>query len=221
MIRQSPRNGPESLVAPRCHARPKPHRTSHDPHLRIAAAGLVLFSAALTLAPAAAAQSATAIPKLNPTQIIGTYYVIARLPIKRQKSCLANELVLYALGDKKRTVQIVTTCQFKNDNTEGWNSAGKFSKTGDGQIKLGSIWPFTSKYWILGLAPDATWLIAGTPNHKSLWLLSNTPTLPADTLTQLKSTASAQGYNTARLVTIPQHPQLATASGSPTPAAAQ
>jgi apolipoprotein D and lipocalin family protein len=188
--------------------------------VRIAAAGLFLYSAAFILVPAGAAQSATAIPKLNPTQIIGTYYVIARLPIKRQKACLANELVLYALADKKRTVQIVTTCQVKNDNSDGWNSAGKFSQSGDGEIKLGWIWPFTSKYWILGLAPDATWVIAGTPNHKSLWILSGTPTLPADTLAQLKSTAAAQGYNTAKLVTIAQHPLLAGIAGNTAPVAA-
>ena len=186
--------------------------------LQLATLGLILLGSAILLAPDAAAQSATPIPKINPTQIIGTYYIIARLPIKRQKACLANELVLYALGDKKRSIQIVTTCQVKQDNTDGWNSHGKFSENGDGRIKLGFIWPFTTQYWIIALAPDATWAIAGSPNHKSLWLLSGTPTLPDATVAQLKSTAAAQGYNTGNLIAIPQHPKLATLSGTPTPA---
>jgi apolipoprotein D and lipocalin family protein len=163
----------------------------------------------------ASAQSATPVPKLNPTQLIGTYYVIARLPIKRQKACIGNELVLYALGDKKRSLQIVTTCQLKQDNTDGWNSGGLFSKTGDGRIGISFLFPFTKKYFILALAPDATWAIAGTPNHKSLWLLSSTPTLPDSTLAQLKTTAAAEGYNTAKLITIPQHPQLAASVSAP------
>lgn len=187
--------------------------------LQTAAVGLVLLFSLLAGAPAAAAQSVTPIPKLNPKQLIGTYYVMARLPIKRQKGCLANELVLYALGDKDRAIQIVTTCQIKKDNTDGWNSAGKVSKTGNGEIKLGSIWPFTTKYWIIGLAPDATWAIAGTPNRKSLWLLSGTPTISDATLAQLKSSAAALGYDTAKLIVIPQHPPLAALAGAPTPAA--
>jgi apolipoprotein D and lipocalin family protein len=172
--------------------------------------GLTLLATTL-----ACAQSATPVPKLNPTQLIGTYYVIARLPIKRQKACVGNELVLYALGDKPRSIQIVTTCQKKQDNSDGWNFAGKVSKSGNGEIKLGWIWPFTTKYWIIGLAPDATWAIAGTPNHKHLWLLSGTPALPAATLAQLKASATAQGYNTAKLITIPQHPQLAASVATP------
>jgi apolipoprotein D and lipocalin family protein len=166
---------------------------------QLATLGLTLLTAAL-----APAQSATPIPKLNPKQLIGTYYVIARLPIKRQKHCLSNELVLYTLGDKKNSVQIVTTCQIKQDDTDSWESSGRFAKSGDGRIGIPYYFFFAKKYWIIGLAPDATWAIAGTPNHKSLWLLSGTPTLPAATLAQLKSTAAAQGYDTAKLITIPQ-----------------
>jgi apolipoprotein D and lipocalin family protein len=188
--------------------------------LQTAAAGLALLASLIAGATTAAAQSATPIPKLNPTQLIGTYYVIARLTIKRQKACAGDELVLYALGDKKRSIQIVTTCEVKQDRSDAWSSSGRFDKAGNGRIGIPYYFFFARKYLIIGLAPDATWAIAGTPNHKSLWLLSGTPTMPADTLAQLKSIATAQGYNTAKLITIPQHPQLATLAATPTAAAA-
>jgi apolipoprotein D and lipocalin family protein len=172
--------------------------------LRIAASTVFLLSALMAAAIPAAAQSASAVPKLDPNQILGTYYVVARLPIKREKQCLGKEMVLYALGDKKRSIQIVTTCQLKADNSNAWNSSGRLSKAGDGRIKLGWIWPFTTRYWILDLAPDATWALAGTPNHKSLWVLSRSPSLSAETLARIETTASAQGYSTARLIQIKQ-----------------
>jgi apolipoprotein D and lipocalin family protein len=172
--------------------------------LRIAVTSLFLLSALIAAAMPAAAESASAVPKLDPNQLLGSYYDIARYPIKREKQCLGNELVLFALGDKKRSIQIVTTCQVKADNSNWWNASGKFSKAGDGKIKLGWIWPFTTKYWILDLAPDASWALAGSPNHKSLWILSRTSTLSPETLAQIQSMAAAQGFNTAKLIQFKQ-----------------
>jgi apolipoprotein D and lipocalin family protein len=172
--------------------------------LRIAATSLFLLSALIAAATPAAAESASAVPRLDPNQILGTYYEIARYPIKREKQCLGKELVLYALGDKKRSIQIVTSCQVKADNSLGWNSSGRLSKAGDGKIKLAWIWPFTTKYWILELAPDASWALVGSPNHKSLWILSRAPALSQETLAHIESTASAQGFNTTKLIQIKQ-----------------
>jgi apolipoprotein D and lipocalin family protein len=172
--------------------------------LRIAATSLFFLSALLAAAKPAAAQSASAVPRLDPNQILGTYYVIERYPVRREKLCLGNELVLYALGDKKRSINIVTSCQIKEDQADGWNSSGKFSQGGDGQIKLGWIWPFTTKYWVLALAPDASWALVGNPNHKSLWILSRASALSPEILAQLQSTAAAQGFNTAKLIQIKQ-----------------
>jgi apolipoprotein D and lipocalin family protein len=172
--------------------------------LRIAATSLFVLSALIAAVPSAAAQAASAVARLDPNQLLGTYYEIARYPIRREKQCVGNELVLYALSDKKRSIEIVTTCQVKNDNSIGWNSTGKFSKAGDGKIKLGWVWPFTTNYWILDLAPDASWALVGNPNHKSLWILSRTPTLSPEIVTQLQSIAAAQGFNPAKLIQIKQ-----------------
>ena len=175
------------------------------PSLRFAATGLILLTCLFAPVPGAAAQSATAVAKLDPDRFIGTYYEIARYPIKREKSCLANEMVLYALGDKKKSLQIVTTCLVKDDNSNSWNAAGKFGKTGDGKIKLSWIWPFSRKYWVLDLASDDTWALVGTPNHKSLWLLSRTSTLRPEVLADMEAKATAQGFNIAKLIKITQH----------------
>jgi apolipoprotein D and lipocalin family protein len=172
--------------------------------LRVAATTLFLLSALIAAAMPAAGQTASAVPKLDPNHLLGTYYVIARYPIKRERQCLGDELVLFALGDKKRSIQIVTSCRMKADNSIGWNASGRLSKEGDGKIKLAWIWPFTTKYWILDLAPDAGWALVGSPNRKSLCILSRTSTLSPEARAGIESTAIAQGFHTAKLIQIKQ-----------------
>lgn len=171
--------------------------------LSTAAASLLVLSL-MGFARGAAAQSAKAAPTVDPNRLIGTYYVIARYPIRREKACLSNEMVLYALGDKPRSIQLVTTCQAANDNFISWNAQGKFNPHGDGRIKLSALWPFTTRYWVLDLAPDYSWALVGYPNHKYLWILSRSTTLAPDVMTQLKATAAAQGFNPSKLIQIPQ-----------------
>jgi apolipoprotein D and lipocalin family protein len=161
----------------------------------------------LLTAAQAPAQSATPVAHLDPNRLIGTYFTIARYPIKRQKHCVSDDMVLYALGDKKNSVQIVTSCQLKGTNVDSWNASGKFSPAGTGQIKLSAIWPFTTKYWILAVAPDYSWVLAGTPNHKSLWILSRSYTLPPDINASIEAKATAQGFDTAKLIHITQYPR--------------
>ncbi len=172
--------------------------------VKVPACAALLLALVLAESTAATAQSATPVPKLDPNRLIGTYYEIARYPIRREKTCLTDEMVLYALGDKKNSLQIVTTCEVKDGNSNSWNSAGKFDQSGDGKIKLGWIWPFTQKYWVLDLAPDYTWVLVGTPNHKSLWILSRAVPLAPEVLADIESRATAQGFNAAKLIKITQ-----------------
>ncbi len=165
-----------------------------------------LLAHLLVTVPHASAQSAIAVPQLDPNRLIGTYYEIARYPIRREKQCISKEMVLYALGDKQNSLQVVTACQLKQDFSTYWNSQGKFSKSADGRISLSAFWPFTTKYWVLGIAPDYSWALVGNPNHKSLWILSHTATLPAEVLAGIKATAAAQGFDTSKLIRISQEP---------------
>jgi apolipoprotein D and lipocalin family protein len=123
-------------------------------HLKFTTAA-ILMALLLSLAPHTPGQSVTPVPKLDPDRLIGTYYEIARYPIKREEHCVSNEMVLYALGDKRNAFQIVTSCQSKQDNSEYWNKTGKLGKSANGEIRLGSFWPFAAKYWMLAIAPDS------------------------------------------------------------------
>jgi apolipoprotein D and lipocalin family protein len=161
--------------------------------------------AALAIPHPASAQAVSAIPKLDLTKFIASWYEVAGFPVKAQKHCLSNLLVLYALGDKQNSFQLVTSCQIKDANPDYWNASGKLDPTGSGRLTLRRLLIFHTGYWVIATGPSYEWALVGNPNRKSLWILSKTATLAPAVLAQVESTASAAGYNTAKLVQLPQH----------------
>ena len=170
----------------------------------IAATALALLAISLSFNINAAAQTATPVPKLDLNQFMAPWYEIEHYPIKAQKHCVSDERMLYAFGDKRNTFQIVTSCLIKDGNSDSWNSRGKLDKGGSGAMKVNRIWPLTAKYWVLATGPAYVWALIGSPNHKSLWVLSKSKTLSPDVLAAIQAQASAQGFNSAKLVKTPQ-----------------
>jgi len=159
----------------------------------------------LAFAPAVRAQEVTAVPKLDLDKFTGTWYEMARYPNKRQKHCTGDAIVLIAKGDKTNHIQIVNSCETKTPYAEVKIGTGKAqNKTCDGKLKVSYMWPFTSKYWVLAYGEDYSWALIGSPNHKNLWILSKTPTLKPDILSEIQAKAIAQGFTLAKLVTTQQ-----------------
>ena len=150
------------------------------------------------------AQKVTAVPKLDLNQYMGTWYELARLPNKTEKKCVANIKVLYALGDKKGTFQMGTSCDLKDGTPDDYDGTGKMDKVGDGRLKLSRLVIFSTPYWVLATGPAYEWALVGSPKHKTLWILSRTATLDPAVLTQIKSTATAQGFDLTKLITVAQ-----------------
>lgn len=150
---------------------------------------------ALSLSPLltgpAHAQKATAVTKLDLDKLTGTWYQIAKLPVKSEKKCLSDNTVLYALNDKANTFQIGTFCTIKGGDQDNINDSGKMDKAQDGKLKVRHLVLFSRPYWVLATDPDFNWALVGTPNHKSLWILARQVTLPPDTYAQLQSTAAS------------------------------
>ncbi len=166
----------------------------------------------------ARAQSATAVPKLDLNKLTGTWYQIAKLPVESEKKCLSDSTVLYALGDKPNSFQAGTFCTVKGGDLDSINQSGKMSKAGDGKLKLRRFVILSRPYWVLATDPNFEWALVGTPNHKSLWILSRTAPLSPEVYTQVQNLAAAQGFPVAKLVPV-THPKgritLASPSANP------
>ena len=159
----------------------------------------------LALGQASRGQTVSAVPSLDLPKFTGNWYEIARLPTKRDKSCDHDSVVLIALGDKKDSLQLVIACQTKKGFTQVRNVDGKpEDKTSDGKLKVTTIWPFTRKYWVLAVDPNYDWALVGSPNHKELWVLARALTMDAPLLATIEGKASAEGFDTGKLISTPQ-----------------
>ena len=166
--------------------------------------GAILLGVVLAVGQVAAAQSVTPVPNLDPKRLTGTWYEVSRYPTKFEARCAAQATVLFAEGDKPRAIQIGTFCPGKNGSEQEYTTTGKMDKKGDGKIKFGLIWPFTQRYWILALAPDYSWALAGDPKRKTLSVLVRTPQVDAATLTLIGGMATVQGFKLDKLVSLPK-----------------
>ena len=171
------------------------------------ATGAIMLGSLVPGARIANAQAVTPVPQLDYNRYVGVWYEVARYPNRPEKLCVRNAEVLYALADKNARLQIVDTCRVQDGSSSVRNlNAYRANKKGtDGKLKITTLWPFSKPYWVLAIDPDYQWAVVGSPNHKMLWILSRTPVMQPDVLTQTEARAAAQGFDTAKLVTVSQH----------------
>lgn len=180
---------------------------------RSAVLSLVALGLSVFWGRAAAGQSASAVPKLDLNRYMGVWYEMARTPNKMEKKCKENDTILYALGTKDRSFQMGIFCKIKPDVAIEWDANGKIDKNGDGRLKVTHLWPFRKKYWVVATGHQYEWALLGTPNRKTLWVLSRTAQMRPAELSQIEANAAAAGFDTAKLITVPQHRQETLASG--------
>ena len=168
---------------------------------------LAVTAASLAFSPLLKAQSATPVPHLDLNRLSGVWFEQAHLPDKAEKHCTRNATTLYALGDKPGRIQVVNTCLLKDGTSNVRNSSGRIAdKSGDGKLKVPYYFFFSKKYWVLGLGPNYEWALVGTPNHKTLAVLTKSTTPPPALITDIESRAAAQGFNVSKLLPVPYVP---------------
>jgi apolipoprotein D and lipocalin family protein len=69
-------------------------------------------------------------------------------------------------------------------------------------------WPFKAPYLVIDLAPDYSTTTIGYPSRDLIWIMARTPMLPESAYKTLLQNAAAQGYDTNRIVKVPQKPGL-------------
>jgi apolipoprotein D and lipocalin family protein len=137
----------------------------------------------------------------------GKWFEIARLPNKLQDQCAGDVVAQYALKGDGR-IDIVNRCRTADGKIK--QAHGVARKAGDGknnarlQVRFApailsflAVW---GDYWIIGLGPDYTWAVAGSPSREYLWILSRAPTMSASSYEQALEIAKGNGFDVSRLL---------------------
>jgi apolipoprotein D and lipocalin family protein len=170
----------------------------------------VLATLALCLTPAAHASNTPlrVVDSLELTRYAGRWYEAARFPNKFQNQCAGDVVVHYALRTDGR-IDVVNRCRTSGGNVD--EARGIARRAGDGknnarlQVRfapailsfLPAVW---GDYWIIGLGPEYTWAVVGTPSREYLWILSRTPGMSAASYERAIEIARGNGFDVTRVV---------------------
>ncbi len=170
----------------------------------------LLAAIALCLPAAAPANNPPlrVVESIDLTQYSGRWYEAARLPNKFQNQCTGDVVVHYALRDDGR-LDVVNRCRTAPGKVDEARGIGR--KAGDGTSSsrlevrfapailsfLRSVW---GDYWIIGLGPEYTWAVVGTPSREYLWILSRTPQMSATSYDRAIEIARANGFDVKKVV---------------------
>jgi apolipoprotein D and lipocalin family protein len=145
-------------------------------------------------------QPLEAVPFVDLSRYLGTWYEIAAIPQRFQKGCVGvtAEYSLRKNGD----IEVVNTCIQDTLDGEVRRVRGKarvVDKATGAKLKVSFFWPFWGSYWIIGLDADYQWAIVGHPNRNYLWILSRSPQMDDALYDKLLELIADKGYDLARI----------------------
>lgn len=162
---------------------------------------IVLFLVViLGFSPALAGSLSPPTVRLDAGKMMGRWYEIARLPNHIQKDCQAGT------SDWVRSdsgFQVVQTCHkgaVSAPATEWRARARMIDPKTNSRFKItyfGGV--LTLEYWVLDSRADQGWVILATPNGRSLWLMSQQPSLAPAAKSQAVARIKQLGFDVASL----------------------
>lgn len=136
----------------------------------------------------------------------GTWHEVARLPQIYENGCL--QATAEYTPNPDGSVKVVNTCYKKRGKvTAIEGKAVPVPGSRNARLKVSFLGlaalapvPDEGNYWIIALDPNYQWSMVGTPDRKSLWMLSRVTALPYPTYQMLKEKARALGFDTGKLL---------------------
>jgi len=136
---------------------------------------------------------------------LGTWYEIARFDHSFEKN-LQGVTANYTLR-KDGKIKVIN--QGFKDGLDGKKSLAegqaKIPNIEDPRrLKVSFFWIFYADYFILELDKDYQYAVIGSSSPNYLWLLSRTPIMEKETLSNLLQKLQDRGYNTDKLIWVEQ-----------------
>ena len=136
---------------------------------------------------------------------LGTWYEIARLDHSFERG-LSRVSATYQVREDGG-VKVIN--RGFSEQSQKWQEAeGKayfVNGPSEGYLKVSFFGPFYGSYVVFHLDKvNYQYAFVSGPNHDYLWLLARTPIVAPEVLAQFKEMAKARGFDTARLIFVPQ-----------------
>lgn len=168
--------------------------------LALAAPACFLATSASTDGP-----SLDTVDAVDLERYIGKWYEIASYPTFFNANCTATTAE-YAIRDDG-TVSVINECRLGATSgplsrIEG--SARVVDEETNAKLEVSFFLFPAGNYWIIDLDEEYQWAVVGEPSRRTLFILSRTPSLDAETYQGILDRLAGQSYDPAQLTLTPQ-----------------
>lgn len=145
---------------------------------------------------------------LDLPRYLGTWYEIARLPMRHEPEEASDISASYAL-EADGSVEVRNRMRHRGQVEEALGRATAVDDTGSRLqvtfLPQGLRWiPFTKgDYWIIALDPAYSIALVGSPDRRYLWLLARETVLDPLTREHYLAIARRQGFDLGQLILTP------------------
>lgn len=150
------------------------------------------------------------VPSLDLPRYLGTWYEIARLPMRHEPADYTDISATYRLDDDGSIRVENRAYDGKGELQESVGRARPAEPGDNSRLEVtflpeGLRWiPFTKgDYWVLRIDPDYRTALVGGPDYEYLWLLHREPTMDAATRDEYLGSARSLGYELGPLIHTP------------------
>jgi apolipoprotein D and lipocalin family protein len=136
---------------------------------------------------------------------MGDWYVVANIPYSAEKGKVTTR-ERYEFGPHGT---IANTCTFRKKTftapEQEWHATGTIvNRETNAEWRIQFCWPVKLAYLVIDLDPNYGWAVVGHPSRNYLWVLSRGQTLNDSVYQGILQRASAQGFDTAKIIKVPQ-----------------
>jgi apolipoprotein D and lipocalin family protein len=138
----------------------------------------------------------------------GKWYIIANVPYFAEKGKVASYFDIQ-ITDKKLLDVYYGKDSF--DKPYGTFTMDDYVVPGTGNAvwRESPLWPFYFSYLIVYVDPDYKTALVGYPGHAYAWVMSREPKMDDATYQSLLARFAAAGYDSSKLMKVPQFPEQA------------
>jgi len=173
--------------------------------------GLALSSAHAGDASPPLLPTVQALPSLEVSAYMGTWYQVAWYPNRFQRQCVSDTRATYRLLDQGE-VEVINQCR----NAEGRTESIRGVAQPVGRVTEGQLMPAQLRvsflpalirwlpvgwgdYWVLSLGSEGRYALVSEPTRQYLWVLSRTPNLSDGDDRAVRASLAEQGFDLTRL----------------------
>jgi len=165
-----------------------------------------LLFAVLLVGGSSPARSAPPLPvvgELDLDRYMGTWHEIARYPNFFERNCARDVTAKYA-RNADGTIRVVNACRDEAGALIRAEGVARVVGPARLEVRFAPAWlawlPLVwGDYWVIGLGPDYSYAVVGTPSREFLWILARDPDMDEVTFARITSGLAAVGFDPARL----------------------